>query len=313
MALETAGRAPGFPARSETVIAGIDLGGTQVRIAFASDDGQITNTSRTRTALLTGPRAMVRWVRDQVKRRGQVRGVGIGAPGPVDPRRGILINPPNLQGWHNTPLAAMISAALDCPAHLENDANLAGLGEFHQGAGQGSRDMVYITWSTGVGGGLVVNRELFSGAHGSAGEIGHMILKPGGPLCGCGQHGCLEALVSGANVAKRYGESAAEILHEAAHGEEEAQAIVREIAGYMGLALINLANLLDPELIVIGGGFTRSWNQLQPPMMAVLKASPFIKARRRPKVRRARLGDRAGSVGAVEWARTWLERDQSEV
>jgi glucokinase len=305
--METAPWRRRFPG-GRTVIAGIDLGGTQVRIAFAMDDGRIVASARTHTDLLKGPGGLARWVAEHAERRDRLSSIGIGAPGPLDPRRGMLINPPNLQGWHNAPLAAIVEEAVGCPTHLENDANLAGLAELHHGAGRGSRDMVYITWSTGIGGGLIFGGELYSGAHGSAGEIGHMVLDPRGPLCGCGQRGCLEALSSGSNVARRYGRPATEILRAAAGGDQEARAIVREIAGYMGYALINVANLYDPELVVIGGGFTRSWAQVQPPMLEVLRASPCIKPRRRPRVRRARLGDRAGTVGAVEWARTWLTR-----
>ena len=291
------------------MIAGIDLGGTQVRIAFASEDGKIISSTRTQTALVGSPQKMAEWAALQAHGygRGQsLRGVGIGAPGPVDPIHGMLINPPNLQGWHDAPLAEMVGLAIACPAHLENDANLAGLGEYHQGAGRGSRHMVYITWSTGVGGGLVIDGQLYSGAHGSAGEFGHMILDPQGPVCGCGQRGCVEALCSGSNIARQYGVPATRLLQEAADGDERALRIVHRIATFMGLALINLANLYDPELIVIGGGFTRSWALLHPIMLDVVRASPFIKARRRPKIRRASLGDRAGLVGAVEWARVWL-------
>jgi glucokinase len=291
------------------VIAGIDLGGTQIRVSFAHDDGRIVRTVRTRTALVGGPANMVTWVVQQIERHlrhDPLRSIGIGAPGPIDPHQGLLINPPNLPGWHNTPLAAMLGEATGCATHLENDANLAGLGEYHHGAGKDSKIMAYLTWSTGVGGGLVIDGRLFSGAHGSAGEFGHMILDPNGPICGCGQRGCVEALCSGANIAKRYGESATELLRAAGEGDSEAQAIVERVAEDMGLALISLANLFDPDLIVIGGGFTRSWSQLQPVMLRVLRSSPFIRPRRRPRVRRARLGDQAGLVGAVEWARTWL-------
>jgi glucokinase len=252
---------------------------------------------------------MAEWAALQARGYGlgqSLRGVGIGAPGPVDPVQGMLINPPNLQGWHDAPLAEMVGVATACPVHLENDANLAALGEYHQGAGRGSRHMVYITWSTGVGGGLVIDGQLYSGAHGSAGEFGHMILDPDGPVCGCGQRGCVEALCSGSNIARQYGEPASKVLQAAAAGNERAELIVQRIATYMGLALINLANLYDPELIVIGGGFTRSWALLHPVMLDVLRTSPFIKERRRPKIRRASLGDRAGLVGAVEWARAWL-------
>ena len=135
---------------------------------------------------------------------------------------------------------------------VANDADMAGLGEFHRGAGRGTRNMVYITWSTGVGGGLIIDGKLHRGAHGTAGEVGHMIIDP---------------------------------------------------ARYMGMALISLTNAVDPVMFVMGGGVTRSWGLVQPMMVATLRSSPFIRPARRPRLRRARLGDRAGQVGAVEWAR----------
>jgi len=183
------------------MIAGIDLGGTQVRVAVARSDGRILATSRNRTAVLRTPRRVVEWAAEQLVRLADgepVRGVGIGAPGPTDPGRGVLINPPNLPGWRNVPLAAMVREVAGCPAHLENDANLAGLGEFHHGAGRGSSTMVYVTWSTGIGAGLILDGKLFSGASGAAGEVGHMVLDPDGPLDACGQHGCVEVFAGGA-------------------------------------------------------------------------------------------------------------------
>src|SRR5258708_9533986 len=159
------------------MIAGIDLGGTQVRVAMARTDGRIVATTRNHTSALRTPRRVVEWAAEQISRLADgeaVRCVGIGAPGPTDPGRGVLVNPPNLPGWRNVPLAAMLREVLDCPAYLENDANLAGLGELHHGAGRGASTMVYITWSTGVGAGLFVNALLFSGAHGIAGPLGHM-------------------------------------------------------------------------------------------------------------------------------------------
>jgi len=291
------------------MIAGIDLGGTQVRVAVAHPDGRIVGTSRNYTSALGTPRRVVDWVSDQITRLAEgeaVHGVGIGAPGPTDPARGMLINPPNLPGWRNVPLAAMLREILDCPAHLENDANLAGLGEYHHGAGRGTHTMVYVTWSTGVGAGLILDGRLFSGAHGAAGEVGHMILDPRGPLDSCGQRGCVEAYCGGSALARSTGTSAQALFDDAASGDGEAAARVRDAATQMGYALINLANLFDPEMIVMGGGVTRSWRQVAPVMERVLRSSPFIKPNRRPRLRRARLGDRAGQVGAVEWAREHL-------
>jgi glucokinase len=291
------------------MIAGIDLGGTQVRVAVARSDGRILATTRNRTSALKTPRRVVEWAAEQVTRLSSgepVRSVGMGAPGPADPARGVLDNPPNLPGWTNVPLTAMLQEVLGSPAYLENDANLAALGEFHHGSGRGIRTMVYVTWSTGVGAGLILDGELFSGAHGAAGEVGHMILDPTGPLDGCGQRGCVEVYCGGNALARQTGSSAEDLFERAARGEGPAAAVVRSAATYMGYALINLANLYDPEAIVIGGGVTRSWRQVAPVLEEVLRSSPYVKPRRRPRLRRARLGDRAGLVGAVEWARQHL-------
>mgnify|MGYP001227084049 CR=1 FL=1 len=291
------------------MIAGIDLGGTQVRVGLARSDGKVLRSVKTRTALLETPEGLVEWVATQIERLSggeKVRSIGIGAPGPIDVHRGVLVNPPNLFGWKDLPLAAMLTRATGSPSHLENDANLAGLGEFRQGAGRGTRNLVYVTWSTGVGAGLILDGRLYSGSHGTAGEVGHMILDPAGPLDGCGQRGCLEAYAGGNMLAKRTGESAVEIFQAAAAGDQEARGIVITAATYMGQALVNLTNLFDPDMIVMGGGVTKSWAMVEPVLHKAIRASPFIKPARRPKLRRARLGDRAGTVGAVEWARTNL-------
>ncbi len=291
------------------MIAGIDLGGTQVRVALARVNGQIVASTRTRTADVDRPRTFVEWAASSIAsldRGRRVRSVAVGAPGPVNPKAGVLVNPPNLHGWRNVPLARMLSAGTGVPVYLENDANLAALGEFHHGAGRGARTMVYLTWSTGIGGGLIMDGKLFSGAHGAAGEVGHMILDPNGPLDGCGQRGCLEALAGGHMLASQTGRSAAELFLAAARGEAQALEVVSRAARYVGYALINLSNLIDPEVIVIGGGISRSWSVVRPILVETLRSSPFVRPARRPRVRRARLGDRAGQVGAVEWARANL-------
>ncbi len=288
------------------MLAGIDLGGTQVRVAVADDSGRIVGSAKTRTGLVPTVETMAAWAAQEARRlaRGKpIKAAAIGAPGPIDIQRGVLVNPPNLPRWHNVPLAEKVGEALGCPVHLDNDANLAALGEFHQGAGRGTRVMVYMTWSTGIGGGVVIDGRLFSGAHGSACEIGHTIIDPDGPLDSCGQRGCLEVFAGGRNLQRQTGESAVELFDAAEKGDREARAIVLRAATYVGFGLINLANLFDPELIVIGGGVSRSWKLVSPTLEQVLRSSPFITPRRRPKLRRARLGDRAGQVGAVEWAR----------
>ena len=186
------------------MLAGIDLGGTQVRVALARSDGQFIASVKTRTHTLPTPQAMVDWAAAEIDRhrgREKVRSITIAAPGPIDLKRGVLVNPPNLP-WQNVPLVALMSRATGAKVNLANDADMAGLGEFHHGAGRGTRNMVYITWSTGVGGGLIIDGKLHRGGHGTAGEIGHMIVDPNGPLDNCGQRGCLEAFVSGTALAR---------------------------------------------------------------------------------------------------------------
>lgn len=288
------------------MLAGIDLGGTQVRVALARSDGNLIASVKTKTPLLGTPQAMVDWAAGEIDRhrgREKVRSIAIGAPGPIDIKSGVLVNPPNLPGWRNVPLAAMLARATGAKVHVANDADMAGLGEFHRGAGRGTRNMVYITWSTGVGGGLIIDGKLHRGAHGTAGEVGHMIIDPNGPLDQCGQHGCLEAFIGGANLARETGHPAAELFAAAANGNKHARMVVERAARYMGMALISLTNAIDPEIFVIGGGVSRSWALVEPTIVKTLHSSPFIKPARRPRVRRARLGDRAGQVGAVEWAR----------
>jgi glucokinase len=287
------------------MLAGIDLGGTQVRVALARSDGRLFASTKTRTHSLPTAQAMVDWAAGEIERhrgREKVRSITIAAPGPIDMQRGVLVNPPNLP-WKNVPLAAMMSRATGASVQLANDADMAGLGEFHHGAGRGTRNMIYITWSTGVGGGLIIDGKVHRGAHGTAGEVGHMIIDPNGPLDNCGQRGCLEAFVSGTALARESGRPAIELFASAARGDTHARAVVEKAARYMGIALISLTNALDPEMFVIGGGVSRSWALVQPTMLETLRSSPFIKPARRPSLRRARLGDRAGQVGAVEWAR----------
>jgi glucokinase len=287
------------------MLAGIDLGGTQVRVALARSDGRLVASVKTRTHLLGTPQALVNWAASEIDRRrgrDKVRSITIAAPGPIDLKRGVLVNPPNLP-WENVPLVAMMWRATGAKVNLANDADMAGLGEFHHGAGRGTKNMIYITWSTGVGGGLIIDGKLHRGGHGTAGEIGHMIIDPNGPLDNCGQRGCLEAFVSGRALERDTGQPASELFAAARNGDREAQLIVERAARYMGIALISLTNVVDPERFVIGGGVSRSWALIQPTMLETLRSSPFIKPARRPSLRRARLGDRAGQVGAVEWAR----------
>lgn len=289
------------------MIAGIDLGGTQARVALARSDGRIEAVRKVHTPDLKGPQGFIEWAArtlDGLRGTHKLTSIAVGSPGPIDLRRGVLVNPPNLHGWRNVALERLLAEATGAHVHLANDADLAAVGEFHHGAGRGSRNMVYVTWSTGIGSGLIIEGRLYRGAHGTAGEFGHTIIDPDGPLCTCGQRGCLEQLAAGHGIASQTGHAALEIFAAAGRGEAQAKMVVTRAAVYMGLGLINLTNLVDPDVIVIGGGIVQSWGLVQGVLRETLAGSPFIKPMRRPKLRRARLADRAGLVGAVEWARS---------
>ena len=289
------------------MIAGIDLGGTQVRIAVAKSTGGIFATAKARTAELGDPAGMVAWSLENGLRLAageRIEAIGIGVPGPCDFRAGVLVNPPNLDGWPGgLPLGQMLSDAFGAPVFLGNDADLAAVGEHRRGAGRGVKNMVYVTWSTGIGSGLIFDGRLYSGAHGSAGEVGHMVLDPNGPLCACGMHGCTEAYASGHSIARAAGRPASEVFAAARAEEPAALAIVERAASMVGVALLNLVNLVDPEVIVMGGGITESWSLVEAKLAAPILQSPFVTPNRRPRLVRAELGSEVGLVGALEWAR----------
>ena len=210
---------------------GVDLGGTQVRAALVQD-GKLLSRIGYLTQDEDGIEAVMRRIKDAILEAAQqggvllekVIGIGIGAPGPLDSRTGILFAPPNLHGWHNVPLRQILYDEFHLPVYLGNDANLAGLGEHMYGAGRGVKDMIYVTVSTGIGGGVIIGGQVLEGVSGTAGEIGHMTIDIHGPRCNCGNTGCLEVLASGTAIARRAAEAIEEGLGEGM------LAVVRELA-----------------------------------------------------------------------------------
>jgi glucokinase len=201
------------------LVIGVDLGGTQVRAALVQD-GKLLSRVGYLTEDEAGFEAVMRRIKEAISeaaRQGgvpleRVAGIGIGAPGPLDSRTGILFAPPNLKGWHNVPLRQILYDEFSLPVFLGNDANLAGLGEHVYGAGRGVADMVYVTVSTGIGGGVIIGGRVLEGVSGTAGEIGHMTIDIRGPRCNCGNTGCLEVLASGTAIARRAAEAIEEGL-----------------------------------------------------------------------------------------------------
>ncbi len=307
---------------------GIDLGGTKIITALVDTEGRIIFRDYRETEAARGPAAVMARMIDAASRvmngggvaAAQISAVGVAAPGPIDARSGIVTTPPNLPGWKDMPLRQLIQDELGLPTALENDANAAALAEHRFGAGRGTKHMIYVTASTGIGGGFILNGELYNGATGGAGEIGHMTILPQGPHCGCGNRGCLEALASGRAIAREARErvkcgvptliadlaegdpdriSAKLVAQADAQGDIEAQEILDEAMTYLGVGMANLVNLFNPELIVIGGGLTKMGARLFDPVRRIIDRRAFRTAAQVVKVVPAQLGDDVGVLGAA--------------
>ncbi len=320
---------------AHSLFIGIDLGGTKIGTGLVRSDGKIIARDYQLTRAAEGERAVVGRMLDGARRvmaqagvdGTQVAAVGIGAPGPLDIRAGVVVAPPNLPGWERVPLKRLIEDELGISAFLENDANAAALGEHRFGAGRGAMHMIYVTASTGIGGGLILDGKLYHGASGGAGEIGHMTIMPNGPRCGCGNHGCLEALASGTAIARVARERVArgdptliadlaagdpeiitaKLVAEAAdQGDEVAEEILAQAMNYLGIGMANLVNLFNPQVIVIGGGLTNIGERLFGPVRQVIDRRAFRAAAQAVRIAPAELGDNAGVLGAAAVAQSRL-------
>ena len=309
---------------------GIDVGGTNLRVALGSESGEIIDKLHRDTHPEAGADEGIRTLAAMMAELARAHDLtmsdfgsaGVGVPGPTDPVKGILFNPPHLPGWHNVPAARLLEEATGVPTHLENDAQLAAYGEFHRGAGRGSRHIVFITISTGIGGGIVIDRKLYSGAGGTAGEVGHVMVDPDGPLCSCGRRGHLEALASGTSMARIATEriaagekssmaalesiTARDIGDAADAGDRLAQAILENAGWLLGRSFGGLLNILDPEVLILGGGVIQIGSRLLDHLYAGIKEQAFESTYSHVRITTAELGQDAGLIGALEWARDHL-------
>lgn len=321
-----------MPGKQKFII-GVDLGGTKISAGALTADG--THASGVRN-IATQPELGAEGVVDRIvgliegvildtiNESGAARkdflGIGIGAPGPLDRARGLVVVAPNL-GWRDFPLRDRITSQLGLPATLDNDANCATVGEWWLGAARGGRNVVGITIGTGIGGGLILNGELYHGASDVAGEIGHTTIDVNGRLCKCGNYGCLEAYASGPAIATRAREAlvredtasllpsivdgqldriTAEIVYDAAKkGDGLANEIVRDTARYLGAGIATLLNVLNPDTVVIAGGVTQAGEALLTPLRTEVRRRAFSPAVKAARIVPAELPGTAGIVGAV--------------
>lgn len=313
------------------VFAGIDLGGTKILVLIAGGDGTVLGQARVATEPARGPEAVIARIADAVGSAAadaqieldSILAAGVSAPGPIDVTEGVITDPPNLPGWHNVPLARALHERLGLATLLENDANCQAVAEHQYGAGRGYAHMIFVTISTGIGGGLIINNGLYAGATGAAGEIGHIGVSVDGPTCGAGHVGCLEAFASGTAIARTAREmiaagglirtarmaerepplSAKTVFLAGQQGEAEATAIIESAGRYLGMGLASLINIFNPQAIVVGGGLANMGETILGPAVEVARARSFAQSFMDVRIVEGELGERAGALGAIAVAR----------
>ncbi|HEX7000580.1 MAG TPA: ROK family protein [Trueperaceae bacterium] len=291
---------------------GIDLGGTKILAAIVNG-GTVVDRLRVdtpQTGFVDVVAAMAGAAHALLQRGHVVDAVGVGSPGPLDHVRGRVVFAPNIAGMVDAPIVDALQEALGLKVELENDANAAGYAEHLYGAARGLDSSIYVTLSTGIGGGLFFGDRLIRGAHGIAGEIGHMTILPGGPMGGDGHTGSLEAIAAGRSIARdasyAYGTemTTEELFARAMAGERKALGIVDNAARFTGIGLANLVKMFDPEAFVLGGGLTNVGSFYLERVTATTKA--YLEGYCEPDIRLAVLGGDAGVIGAAAVARRSL-------
>lgn len=310
---------------------GIDLGGSNITAALITASGKLLRLEKIKTHSHEGVRKTIARVVDlarlvqvaaNVPNR-DVKAVGIGVPGVVSCKAGLVRFSPNLPGWKNVPLASKIKTALKKPITMDNDANVAAYGEKWMGAGKKHDHVVVYTLGTGVGGGVIVDGKLVHGYCDGAGELGHMTILPEGPRCNCGNRGCLEALVSGTAIARegrralkanpksalarlcegRSDKVTSKLVFQAASaGDVAAKNIVAQTGRFLGIAVANIINLLNPEVVIIGGGVSKAGEDLLRHVRREAQRRTLDDLSKCSKIVAAKLEDRAGVYGAARLA-----------
>lgn len=306
-------------------VIGVDLGGTKISTAVSTLDGEILKQTVVATKAEEGEEPVLSRIIGTISEvlvgadisKDEVEAIGIGSPGPLDAKKGVIITTPNLP-FKNYNVVQPIKDKFGIPVYLDNDANVAAIGEYMFGAGKGTKNIVYFTVSTGVGGGAVLNGQAYRGNTSNALEIGHMTVDAHGPRCNCGNIGCLEAISSGTAIGKKGREAAAtkvetslknydnitsyEVFKEAKNGDAVSKEIVDNAMNYLGIGVANAITIFDPEMVIIGGGVSKVGDILFDTVRKVVNKRCFKSMADACKIVPAGLGTDAGVVGAVALA-----------
>ncbi|MGB9679993.1 MAG: ROK family protein [Thermoanaerobacteraceae bacterium] len=307
-------------------ICGIDLGGTKISTGIINEKGELLNIIKIPTMAEQGPTTVIEriyksvlMVLEKAKLNiSDLKGIGIGSPGPIDAKKGIIIDPPNLPGWNNINIVDILSDYFNLKVKLENDANAAAIAEHLFGAGRKTDNFVYITVSTGIGGGVIIDGKLYNGANSNAAEIGHHTINFEGPRCNCGNYGCFEAYASGTAIAKFAKEGInngvktkiidlsvnndikAEHIFEAASLKDKfAEELVNNEAFYLGIGISNIMAFYSPGRIAIGGGLSNQWDMFYDKMMETIRKRALKSNANICEVVKSELGSSVGVIGAA--------------
>lgn len=318
-------------------VVGVDMGGTKILAAVVDAEGNILSTSKIPTQAKSKTSVVIdriaECIRDVINESpvdaDSIGAIGIGAPGPLDPVTGVVIFAPNL-GWKDVPLKTELEARVDIPTFVDNDVNVGTLGEHTFGAGRGVKNIVGIFVGTGIGGGIIMNGKLFHGASKTAGEIGHIIVKAGGPRCGCGNRGCLEAMASRTAMTKEFQKAILKkgkksilsnltggdlglirsgVLAKALHSKDKlTRKVFKKTTKYLGIGIGSIVNFLNPEMIILGGGVVEAvGDKFLDDIRKAANKYALPDTLKGVQIVGAKLGDDAGVLGAAALARQRLK------
>jgi len=314
---------------NDQFVVAVDIGGTSYRVALADVQGNLINRNAEPTRSWESAEIGLERIKETIRQTSsiidfsQVKAITVSAGGPLDPRTGVLLTPPSLPAWRNVPIKAILEESFRIPVWVENDADLAALGEQRFGAGKGCNRLIYITVSTGIGGGIIHNGKILTGSTLSVAEIGHMVVDPNGPVCNCGGKGHLEPLASGTAIARIAKEKVSEgetsklqqiceddlskitgemVVNAARDGDLLAGQVVESAGNYLGMAIASLVHLFDPEVVVIGGGVSNAGGLILEPISKSMDDCLMADFVGRTRVVQSELGDNSGLMGAIAFA-----------
>lgn len=292
---------------------GVDIGGTKIAIAIIEFEGRIVKKEIIKTDTTVEPNLIIEKIVETITRMMEdtgvnirdLRGIGIGAPGPLDSKRGLILGPTNLPKWTNVSIVESVQAYIPVPVLLENDANVAAIAEKRYGSAKNNSDFVYVTISTGIGAGYFINDKLVRGSSGNAGEIGHTVVDPSYGTCDCGQDGCLGMIASGTAIARRGSDimgrelTTKQVFKMFKEGHPEISKYMMDVFRTIGVACVSIINNFDPEKIVIGGGVAKEGEVLLEGVREYVRSFALSNEGRKTSIVQATLDQNAGVVGAA--------------